>query len=54
MSDGEDWLWRPVAAGLCLYREVKDGSLSLEDIAIMNEILDVKAINEHMYYEAME
>ena len=37
MAGGEDWLLRPVLRGLCRYESLKDGTLDLLDIAIMNE-----------------
>lgn len=46
MSNGESWLWRPMRAGMCRYESVIDGTLSLDDIATMNEILDVERENE--------
>lgn len=46
MSGGEDWLMRPVLAGLCRYESLKDGALDLLDLAILNEALDVRAENE--------
>jgi hypothetical protein len=52
MSDGEDWLWRPVCEGMCKYESVIDGTLGLEDIATMNEMLDVKMINQARMQEA--
>lgn len=36
----------PVVAGLCKYESLKDGSLDLSDIALMNDALAVKADNE--------
>jgi len=36
----------PVVAGLCKYESLKDGSLDLADIALMNDALAVKADNE--------
>jgi hypothetical protein len=45
MDDGEDWLMRPVLRGLCKYESLKDGTLGLEDLAIMNEALDVDECN---------
>lgn len=41
MSDGTDFLMRPVVRGLCKYSELKDGTLDLFDVAAMNEALDV-------------
>lgn len=54
MSSGEDWLWRPVANGMCKYESVIDGTLSLADIATMNDIITVKQENEVRYMEANE
>lgn len=53
MDDKEDWLLRPVIQKLCKYESLKDGSLSLVDIALMNEALDVDAENQqrlHAHY----
>lgn len=36
---------RPVMAGMCKYESLKDGSLSLNDVSLMNEALDVQIIN---------
>lgn len=41
LPDGEDWLLRPVVRQLCRYESLKDGTLDLADIALMNEALDV-------------
>lgn len=54
MPDGEDWLLRPVLAGCCRYESLVDGTLSLEDVACMNDALDVRAENEARYIKAME
>jgi hypothetical protein len=51
MPDGDDWLWRPVGE-LCKYESVIDGTLTLADIAVMNNILDVRQENERRYLEA--
>lgn len=45
MMGGEDWLMRPVLRGLCKFESLKDGTLSLYDIALMNESLDVESYN---------
>lgn len=49
-----DWLMRPVMANLCRYESLKDGTLGLEDIAIMNNALDVRETNEILAREASE
>lgn len=54
MPDGEDYLLRPVAEGMCLYESLKNGTLDLEDIARLNDLIDVKAANERRYREANE
>lgn len=40
-----DWLLRPVVKGMCRYESLKDGTLDLADIALMNEALDVVGEN---------
>ena len=54
MAGGEDWLLRPVMKGLCKYEGLKDGSLDLLDVAIMNEALDVQDENEYRVNKARE
>ena len=52
MGENEDWLLRPVLRGLCRYESVRDGTLTLEDIALLNELLDVEAENEYRVAKA--
>jgi hypothetical protein len=52
MGTKEDWLMRPVLEKMCLYENLKNGVLDLEDVAKMNDCLDVKAENENRYREA--
>ena len=47
MVGEEDWVVRPVLRGLCNYESLKDCSLDLEDLAILNEALDVEQENMH-------
>lgn len=54
LPENEDWLYRPVVEGLCKYESLKDGTLDLEDIAKMNDALDVKYENEARYRKANE
>lgn len=49
MSDGTDWLLRPVSRGVCRYESLKDGSLNLEDLSRLNEMLDVEDENLRRY-----
>jgi len=46
MAGGEDWVMLPVLRGLCTYKDLKDGSLSLYDLALMNEALEVEGENQ--------
>ena len=49
-----DWLMRPVQEGFCQYESLKNCVLDLEDIAIMNEAIDVKYENEARYRRSHE
>ncbi|WP_423196794.1 NTP pyrophosphohydrolase MazG putative catalytic core domain-containing protein [Cupriavidus sp. H19C3] len=46
LPGGEDWLLAPVAEGMCKYESLLDGTLGLEDIALMNDALAVRADNQ--------
>lgn len=52
MADGEDWLLRPVAEGYCQYESLINGTLDLEDIARMNDAIDVRNENQLRYRKA--
>lgn len=54
MSGKEDWLMRPVLEGMCRYESLHDGSLTLMDLAFMNEALDVRVENTMRAEEAMK
>jgi hypothetical protein len=54
MHEAEDWLMRPVIEGMCQYESLLDGRLDLEDMARMNEALEVKCENELRYRKANE
>lgn len=54
MPGGEDWLLRPVIAGMCRYESLLDGTLDLADLALMNDALDVRAENERRARDAPE
>lgn len=45
---------RPVVKGMCQYESLKDGTLDLADVALMNDALDVIADNEQLVYEERE
>lgn len=52
MPDGEDYVLRPVMEGLCRYESVVDGTLSLADLARLNDALDIRDENAHRAREA--
>ena len=54
MVDEEDWLMRPILRGMCKMESLIDGTLSLEDIDLCNEALDVQDENEWRIRQAME
>lgn len=54
MGDQEDWVMRPCLEGLCRYESLKDGTLDLEDVAKMNEAIDVRNENENRLRMAQE
>lgn len=52
MASENEWLLRPVGRGMCKYESLLDGTLSLYDIALMNDYLDVVDENDRRYHEA--
>jgi hypothetical protein len=51
MASEEDFLMRPVIAGMCQYESLKNGTLDLLDITKMNESLDVHSENQYRIRE---
>jgi hypothetical protein len=45
---------RPVIRSLCSFESLKDGTLSLADVALMNDALDVQDENEARYRDAQK
>jgi len=45
---------RPVLRGMCKFESLKDGTLGLEDIALMNDAIDVVADNERLARSHLE
>ena len=43
---------RPVLKGMCKFESLKDGTLDLADIALMNDALDVQADNQYLVDQA--
>ena len=54
MTDGEDWVMRPVLRGMCKYESLMDCSVDLKDIARMNAAIDVEIENEFRRQRADE
>ena len=54
MSEGEDWIMIPVLAGACRYESLLDGTLTLLDLAKMNEAIATQSENEIRAQEAMK
>lgn len=52
MAEGEEFVLRPVFAGLCRYESLVDGTLTLADIALLNEALDVRDENDRRAEES--
>lgn len=52
MIGGEDWLMRPVLEGHMTLKELQDGTYGLEDVALINEALDVQAENRYRLNQA--
>ena len=51
MVGGEYWLLRPVGHGMCKFEGYLDGSIGLNEIAMMNEWLDVRITNENILHD---
>jgi hypothetical protein len=41
-----NWVMRPVEFGYCDMKSLRDGSLGLEDLAIMNDAIEARLENE--------
>lgn len=54
MPDDEDWIMQPVLEGLCKYESLLDCTLDLEDIARLNDAINVKYENQARYRRANE
>jgi hypothetical protein len=54
LPNEEDWLLEPVKAGMCRYESLKDGTLDMTDIALMNDKLAVDIDNELLARERAE
>ena len=54
MPNGEDWLFRPVLRGMCKAESLYDGTLRIEQLAKLNDVLDVEAENQERMRAAIE
>lgn len=54
LPDDEDYLLRPVIRGMCKFESLRDGSVDLADIALMNDALAVDAENAARLQASME
>lgn len=54
LHDDLDWLMRPVLAGHMRLRELDDGTYSLNDVADLNDALDVEAENQSRAHAAAQ
>lgn len=54
LPNDEDFLMRPVLAGVVRFESLFDGSLDLEHLAMANDALDVKEENERRLHAAQE
>jgi hypothetical protein len=50
----EDWLLRPVLAGVIRYEALLATDLTLLDVAILNDALDVQGENDRRIWEHAE
>ncbi len=54
LPDGLSWLLTPVQRGMCRYESLLDGTLTLNDVALMNDFLMAEGENESRAYKAAE
>jgi hypothetical protein len=52
LPNEEDYLLRPVLRGLCSYESLKNGTLDLADIALLNDAIEVAEENERRIRKA--
>lgn len=53
MSNGRDWLYRPVRMGMCSVEALLDGTVDLDIVADMNEALDTAEENQSRYNQSL-
>lgn len=51
LPKGRSWLLAPVVKGMCSFESIRNGTVSLGDIALMNDALAAQAENQQRAYE---
>ncbi len=46
MAEGIDWIFRPIDRGWCRFESYVDGTLHIEDVALICDALDVLEENQ--------
>lgn len=54
LPGGEEFILRPCVEGMCRYESLKDGTLSLYDVALMNDMLAARDENQRRHLAAKE
>jgi len=54
MIGEEDYILRPVLEKMCSYESLRNGTLKLYDLMLMNEALDVQAENAYRLRKAQD
>lgn len=54
MGDMKDWILRPVLQGLVRYESIISCQITLADLALLNDAMDVEAENRYRVQEAMK
>lgn len=54
LPDGLDWIMQPVMSGMCKFESLKDGTLDLADVALMNDALAARDENQRRVQDAMK
>lgn len=47
MAEGLDWIFRPLERGWCRFESYIDGTLHIEDVALMCDAIDVLVENRN-------
>ena len=53
MPDNVGWMFRPMVEGYCTYKDLIDGTLRLYDVAVLNDVIDVRNENDRRLEEAL-